>query len=381
MAEENEAPTKESTETESANERPLSLLAQERFGDQYKRRDRGQVDTAPEQEEVEDAEASGEEEEPEASEAENEDQVEESAESDSDSESESESETESEEEGEPISSFSELVEHNEWDPEWAQSLKVGVKVDGEQSEVPLSDLISNYQMDQAADKRLEDAKQKAKSLMEETSERQKAAEERFATAGTLIESVEKMINEESSSVNWAKLREDDPAEYAAKKADLEEKREKVERMKREAVEAYRKGVSDYQAQTEEQKQQKLQEERAKLIERVPEWADEKVAAKEQPKVLQFLQNSGFSGEELNAIASDHRAVILARNAMLYDETKSKTDAAKKKVAKIPKVMKGGTPKPKETAQRQKIERVQKRFKKNRDLDSAMAYLRATRSGG
>ena len=47
-------------------------------------------------------------------------------------------------EGEAIGSLPELIEHYELDPEWANTLKVPVKVDGQASEATLADLVANY---------------------------------------------------------------------------------------------------------------------------------------------------------------------------------------------------------------------------------------------
>jgi len=363
MTEESEAPTTESTEAE-APERPLSLLATEVYGSDFRQRE-----PAPSEADAEAAPAEESSETKEQPEAEGEEQ-EESAEADESGE----------DEAEPIASFEELIEHQEWDPEWAKSLKVPVKVDGEEAEATIDDLVSNYQMNTAAEKRLEEAKSKAKSITEEAAERSKAVEERFATAAKLIENAEKLIDEDSERINWAQLREDDPAEYSAKKTEVAERRERIERMKREAAEEYRSSIQQYQEKTREERQQMLQKEQEALVQAIPEFADEKKAAAEKKQIAEYLMNQGFSEQDVMG-ASDHRLIVLARKAMLHDSGQQKVDAARKKVAKVPKVVKPGTPKPKEKVNEEKVQKARDRFRKSRNLDDAFELMKTRRTLG
>src|SRR5690606_11962631 len=66
-----------------------------------------------------------------------------------------------------ITSFSELLEHYQLDPDWAQNLKVQVKVNRKEMEVPFADLVKSYQIRQATEAELKEAKEKSKAITEE----------------------------------------------------------------------------------------------------------------------------------------------------------------------------------------------------------------------
>lgn len=259
---------------------------------------------------------------------------------DAKSTSDSKKDEDGEAEGETISSVTELIESQQWDPEWFRSLKVPVKVDGQEAEATIKDLVDGYQMREAAEKRLEEAKSKAKTLNQEIAEKSKALEGQFATAATLIERAEKLLDDDVGQINWAKLREEDPAEYAAKKAEIRERRERIDRIKREAAEAYQQALNQRQAEFQTSLRQKLAEEQKALLEKLPEWRDPEKRKGEQAKLARYLIDQGFSEQDVMG-ASDHRLIVLAYKAMLRDEGQGRVEAAKKKVAKVPKVLKPG----------------------------------------
>jgi hypothetical protein len=356
-----ETPTTESAQENEGGRRPLSLLASEMFGADF----HGEIKEEPDN--VEPPEDPGESEEPETPEEGHE-------------EPEELGEPEEAGEEEPISSLQELIEHNEWDPEWVHALKVPVKVDGKPAEATLQDLVASYQMKEAAEKRLEDAKAKAKTLHQELAEKSEALQGQFAVAAKIVERAEALLDKDAASIDWKALREDDPAEYSAKKAEIAERRQEVERMKRDAAEDYRKATEKQWQETRQQQQQRLQAEQAALLEKLPEWGDQTKAAEEKTQLASYLISQGFTEHDVMG-ASDHRLIVLARKAMLYDTGKARTDAAKKKVAKVPKVLKPGAPKPKEHIEKQKVAQLQSRLKKTGSIDDAFALLKARRSGG
>lgn len=277
-----------------------------------------------------------------------------------------------------ISSFSELIEHFELDPDWAQGLKVAIKVDGNQTETTLKDLVDNYQMGVAADKRLEDAKAKAKSLTTEVEQTRQAAQEQFAAAVKLIEHAEQLVQKDSDRIDWDALRKDDPAEYSAKKAELQERRSQIEQMKQTARDEWNQWIANQQP-SREKLSEILNKERSALLEKLPEWKDQKVAEQEKGKLVKYLKDLGYSEHDIMA-ASDHRLIVVARKAMLFDEGKGKVQAAKKRVRKVPKVVKPGTSKPESQVNQKRVNDARARLRESGSLEDAFGVLRAQRGG-
>lgn len=78
----------------------------------------------------------------------------------------------------------------------------------------------------------------------------------------------------------------------------------------------------------------LAAEQEKLLATLPEWKDEAKMRAEQSALRSYLTQNGYTNDDANNI-TDHRAVILARKAMLYDQMLAKASAATKKVATLP----------------------------------------------
>lgn len=361
MADDNAAPTTEAGEQK--RDLPLSLLASEMFGPDFHGEVRKDEPASRGQPEGEKPEGESEEA-PEAEEG-----------------AQEKPEGETEEEA-VVSSLQELIEQNEWDPEWVNALKVPVKIDGKDAEATFKDLRDSYQMRAAAEHRLEEAKSKAKAANDEIAKKSEAAEQQIVAAAELVKSFEARLNDEAAAVNWKDLRDKDPAEYAAKKQEIAERRADIEEMKRKAVQTWQKSKETQAQETIENLKQRIVAEQAALLE-VPvfsEWRDPDKAKAGKAKLAEYLPTQGFSRDEIMG-ASDHRLLVLAEKARRYDEGQTKTDVARKKLAKVPKVMKPGASKPSDQLGREKADKLTARLRQTGSLDDAYAVLQARKTGG
>ncbi len=107
------------------------------------------------------------------------------------------------------------------------------------------------------------------------------------------------------------------------------------------TEMYRQKMEDFQAQSAEhqrlqqqamaQKQAQMQEalgqQQHALRERIPEWQNDEIAAKEKAEIRRFGLSKGFTEKELAGIY-DSRAVELMRSAMKYESLKAKRGSVK-----------------------------------------------------
>lgn len=285
-------------------------------------------------------------------------------------------ESESEESEEvPISSVQELIELNEYDPEWFNSLRIPVKVDGSESEASLSDLVKSYQIQQAAEHRLEEAKTKAKTITQELTEKQESLNAQFSTVAELIINAESVLKKDFEDVDWKGLRQKDPAEFAALQRDFERREAEIQRIKNGASEQYQQYQAQQSEEVQARQQEYLRQEAELLTKAIPEWRDAEKAKTEKSQLAEYLMNQGFSKDDVMA-ASDHRLIVLARKAMMFDTTATKNKVALKKVAKVPKVTKPGTTKTAEQSSNKNIEKLRQRMLQTGRLEDAHAYNQA-----
>lgn len=148
---------------------------------------------------------------------------------------------------------------------------------------------------------------------------------------------EAILADQQKSLTEELLRSD-PVEYMAlertfrqRQADLARAQQELQRINGERQQEAAQQEAQYRAEQLE-----------KLTAALPEWKDPAKAKLEAGKISEYLQAQGWTPEDIGALA-DHRHVLAARKAMLYDQlmTRAKEAAGKVKAAP-PKVERPGT---------------------------------------
>lgn len=247
-----------------------------------------------------------------------------------------------------IHALTELAEHFELDPEWLKTLKITDKVRGEAVEFSIADALETHRKVQAGDSYLTEAKGKAKTLIEEATQQKQSWATGIATVNELIVELETDLKREAAAVLTPALKDSDPAMYVLRQNELRDRQERVAGIKQRAQQGIQQAVQKTQAEQaaafQKLREQRLPHEREALLERVPEWSDEAKATAEQKEVVAYLTREGFTQQDLVAFDNNARLLAMAVKAMRADSGKAKLETIKKKVVKIPKVLKPG-PKP------------------------------------
>jgi len=237
----------------------------------------------------------------------------------SESDAESDEQTEGDEEAEEAA-------------QQAQTFRV--KVDGEEVEVPLDELLKGYS-------RTADYTRKTQAIAEARkqaeAEASLAREERQRYAQTLEVLDAQLRTLQPPEIDWDRLYKENPVEWVRQR--------EIQRTRQEQaawVQSQRAALVQKQEQEEQVEQaQTLEVERAKLFEALPEWRDADKARAEKAKIVSYAtERLGFSVEEISDIY-DARAVVALRKAMLFDELMSKRDQMRPKIMQKAKPMKAG----------------------------------------
>lgn len=278
----------------------------------------------------------------------------------------------------PIAHLSELIQHYEpgIDLDYVNSLKVPVTVDGTPTEATIGDLVKSYQIIEAAEHRLSDAKAVAQREQEALAAKNAETEGHYRVAAELIKSAEATLERDIKAVD-PKLRDEDPAEWAARREEFAERRGFIEKMKRDTVAGYQTFQQTQAAEVKQKIDAFTAEQAVILLQKLPEWQDAKRAETEKTELADYLIRQGFAQQELAGLI-DHRHVLLARKAMLYDKSRGQVETAKKRVAKVPKVMKPGAPKPAEQRATEKLAALKAKMQRTGSPEDALAYRLAKR---
>lgn len=281
-----------------------------------------------------------------------------------------------------IGTLAELADHVGVSVEDLYHITVPFEIGGQRSELSISEwkdkVRAGLDADAVAAQRREFAELK-KASEQALEEKRQQLERSIAEAAALTESAEKRLLEEVEGTDFAALRESDPAEWAAKQQEVQQRQAQIEAAKAEVAKHWEAHGESLRAEQEAKLQEHLAREREMLLSAVPEWRDEATRESERTALREYLSVSGFTNEEI-AGATDHRLIVMARKARLYDESQRKTGVAQKKVAKVgKKIVRPGTTAGKQVARADQMTTLQNRLRKSGRLDDAVAVISARRS--
>jgi hypothetical protein len=219
-----------------------------------------------------------------------------------------------------------------------------VRVNGEEMPVTRDELLRGYS-------RTQDYKQKTARLAEERrsveTERQSLAAQRHEIEQTRAQAYRLALEHatedaltvaKGAKTDWSALSKQDPVKAQSDWFEYQAARERVGQA---MLQARHQAAADQEAamlQAIAQHQDRLAGEARAAVETIPELQDGARAHALLTGLRDYLGSVGFNAAELDGI-SDHRLMLVARDAMLYRQMLAKQrSAAAKKLAEAPRVM-------------------------------------------
>jgi len=266
----------------------------------------------------------------------------------------------------------EVVEH-ESDEEPVEVYEVTLP-GGERAEVTLEELTRGYSRQSDYTRKTEDlavqrrelAAEREKAIQAVEAERQQYAN-RLAELGQAVG----VQLQEDQNIDWDTLKEEDPIEFAAKWADHQRKVEQY----RASQEELGRLQAEHQAKAAEQHRAVLAQQSQKLVEAMPDFADEEKAEKIRGDIRTFLKSNygGFTDNEIGSVV-DARHVQLIHDAMQWRNLQSSKTVTTKKVQTLPKVVKPSAQKAKVDNEAEQRAAKMKRAKATGHINDAAAAL-------
>lgn len=214
--------------------------------------------------------------------------------------------------------------------------KFTIKVDGKEIEVTLDELKNGYQRQSDYTRKTQEAAELRKQADAERAQANQEREKYFSGLQRVQVQLEAALGEQGR-IDWDKLIEADPVEALRQQTLLQRRQAAYQQNLAEQ----RVLMEQYQAEQAQAQASYLSEQRDQLLAKLPDWKDETKAAAEKGAISKFLQEQGFSDDDVSAV-TDHRHVLIARKAMLYDQLMANAKVQAKKVQEAPqRVVKPG----------------------------------------
>ena len=247
----------------------------------------------------------------------------------------------------------------------SDSQKFTVTVDGKPEEVPLDELIAGYHRYATYTKKSQQLAEQRDGFNAEQQALRQTYQQYQGVLSQLHQQME--AANKPPNMDWDALERENPVQWLKLK-ELERQRNS----EIQAVQAEQARMQQLLAGENDKKlQQRLTVEQNLVLEKIPEWADGDLQADEQRKLVEFGKAVGYSDNELNTLY-DHRALIVLRDAMRYNELTNgdKITAAKSKIGSV----KGGNKETSSRVRSRKAKAKRAQLKKTGKVDDAAALF-------
>ena len=290
------------------------------------------------------------------------------------SQPETEDESLEEESEEEVTEEVESEEESE-EPEGEEEEELyAVTVNGEEVAVSLDELLSGYSRQSDYTRKTQEIAGERKGMEElqqqynsHVAQIQQERQQYMDALQNIIASSAEGISQYADT-DWDALKESDPIEYVTKREELRQSQEKIQAMQREQYTAQQR----QNEQTTQMRSQIVQEEYGKLVEALPEWADEDKQKKLASEIRSYAGTQGFTEEELNSLV-DHRSLLVLMKAKKYDQLQN-SDVKSKKLKNKPKVIRSGTGTTSKGTSKSKRAAKMKRLQSSGHVDDAVSIL-------
>ena len=209
-----------------------------------------------------------------------------------------------------------------------------VKVQGDELEVTLDELLQGYQREADYTRGKQDLsleKSKYNDLLQES---QSEINTKLNKLNELTNAAQVQLNQEYSNIDFEKLYDEDPVEASRLEHKMRKRAENLDRINQETL----------QSQTIELKKY-VDAEAVKAARLIPEFNDVNKGKAMKVEMKSYLDKIGFNSREIDTVY-DHRQILLIRDALAYDKIRRSNPKVLKKIANAPRVIKSGAAKTK-----------------------------------
>ena len=247
-----------------------------------------------------------------------------------------------------------------------------VKIDGKDTEVTEDELLSGYSRQADYTRKSQVLAEQRKKMDEELAATQQERQQYQSQLEQFNLQADSKL-EEFKSVDWTKLKEEDPMEYALKRDQYRELQEN----KRLVAEEQQNLAQKQQAEMQTKWNEELARQQEVMAQRLPEWNDPEKGPKLKQNIKSFALKKGFTEQEVDSLI-DARSVDVLHKAMMY-ETLLEAKISQKKAKVVPKVQKPGTPSTKSEVNSEKVKQTRARLKRSGRVDDAALAIKSLMS--
>ncbi len=243
-----------------------------------------------------------------------------------------------------------------------------VKVDGEESEVTLQELLDGYGYQAHNTRKSQQLAEERTTLETETAE---VRQSREAYAERLAQVEEALTGMTPEEPDWEKLEKENPQRFTIEHAKWQRHQSHLAAVKAERESVRTDQMADYEKQLREYRAS----ESDALLKVIPAWKDAEKAKAGAAEISAYAQTLGYSEAEVNQVM-DHRAILMMRKSMLYDRSrKTGKEKLKGKPKGSSKTLKPGVRRPRGSKATKRVLDARRRVRSTGSVKDATDFLK------
>ena len=233
-----------------------------------------------------------------------------------------------------------------------------IKVQGQELEVTLDELKAGYSRDSDYRQKTHTLGLEKRDLETQKTSLRQSYDTRLSELNELIATADATVRQRQGSEDLQKLYDEDPTAAAKLDYQLRQETRQLEDVKSKAREAQAQQYDEF-----------LSTQKELAATKIPEYSDPNKADQFKYNMRTSLRNYGFNDQEIGSLA-DHRFLMVAKDAMSYQNLKNKRPIVQKKIANAPKVVKAGIAKSGTSSGREGIRNKISRLKRTGHIREA-----------
>lgn len=244
-----------------------------------------------------------------------------------------------------------------------------VKIDGQEQEVPLGELINGYQRQADYTRKTQEHADAVRAWEGECSQWVEQRQAELLQTGHILNLVKSTLVGDPNSPEFQQLRQTNPAEWAAQLQEMQRREAQFGQLMTQLAQQHERNTGETSARQKAEFEQMIARESEAVRQAIPDWSEQKYTA-----IAQYaIDHGGFSPEEV-AQTVDHRVFKLLNRLVELEAKVGKVDLAAKKVKNLPKLQPLGQRKPVDTSKAREQAQRMRQVRKTGSVRDAAAAL-------
>jgi hypothetical protein len=269
-----------------------------------------------------------------------------------------------------LSSLSELAEALEVEVDDLMSLALPTKVDGEEGQATLRDLLRSYQTEQHLTRKGQKLAEDRKAFDAKRGQAEQELQARIQSLDTSLALANQRLMGKYAKLDWDALRAQNPQAYQQAYIEYQQLYGELS----QAAQALQQEQARYAEMQTQKYNEYVEEQRREWLSKVPEWSDNKVKTKELSDMREYMKAHGIDPSDLDRLA-DHRYGLVLRDAMKWHQLQAKAKDTKRELKRSGPIVKPGLKKSGASISQEKAESLRSTLKKTGKPDDLASIIK------